>query len=146
MASHQWDPLRELITLRDTMHALLEDGCGRPRVSVGPDGVPVDVKETDDAFVVQVALPGVEPVDVDISVLGSTLRISGEFKDREPAGTRWLVRERRFGPFVRTINLPTAVSPERAAAEFHNGILTIHLPKVAAARPKTIPVRAGSAG
>lgn len=143
MATNRWDPWRDLVTLRDAMNTLLEDGLTRPRAGfAAATEVPVDIKETEDAYVVMAVLPGTEPADVEISVLGDMLRISGEFKDREPEGTRWLMRERRFGPFARAIGLPTAVNAERAAAEFSNGILSIHLPKVDAARPKTIPVRA----
>lgn len=147
MATNRWDPWRDLATLRDAMHTILEDGLTRPRPGfiVTTADVPVDVKETEDAYVVLAALPGVEPADVEISVLGDTLRISGEFKDREPEDTRWLMRERRFGSFTRTIGLPTAVNSERASAQFSNGILSIQLPKVDAARPRTIPVRMAGA-
>ncbi len=144
MSTNRWDPRRDIVTLREAMNTLLEDSFVRPRAGLlaFTGAIPVDVKETPDEFVVSIPLPGIEPGDVEISVLGDSLRVAGEFKDREPEDSRWLLRERRFGQFERSIALPTAVSADQATADFDAGILTIHLPKAEQARPKTIPVRA----
>ena len=143
MSTNRWDPWRDIVTLREAMNTLLEDSFVRPRAGIMAftGAIPVDVKETAEEFVVYIPLPGIQPEDVEISILGDSLRISGEFKDREPAETRWLARERRFGQFERVVALSTAVSADAASADFDAGILTIHLPKAEQARPKTIPVR-----
>ncbi|HUZ02870.1 MAG TPA: Hsp20/alpha crystallin family protein [Thermomicrobiaceae bacterium] len=144
MSTNRWDPWRDIVTLREAMNTLLEDSFVRPRAGLMAftGAIPVDVKETADEFVVFIPLPGIEPADVEISILGDRLRVAGEFKDRETEDTRWLLRERRFGQFERSIGLPTAVSPDQARADFDAGILTVRLPKAEQARPKTIPVRA----
>ena len=144
MSTNRWDPWRDIVTLREAMNTLLEDSFVRPRAGLMAftGAIPVDVKETADEFVVYIPLPGIEPADVEISILGDRLRVAGEFKDRETEDTRWLLRERRFGQFERSIGLPTAVSADQASADFDAGILTVRLPKAEQARPKTIPVRA----
>lgn len=147
MSVNRWDPWRDLVSLREAMNGLLEESFVRPRPMTIPGGngfVPLDLKETGDAFSVSVPLPGVDPEDVDISVLGDQLRISGEFKqETEQSGgeQRWLIKERRSGRFERAISLPSAVVADRAEARFDKGILTITLPKADEARPKSIPVR-----
>lgn len=148
MVTTGWDPWRELVTLRGAVHTLLGDGAIVPRAGNGlaQDLVPIDVLETADAFVVQLPLPGVEPSDVAITVLRDHLRISGELPADEPGEGRWLLRERRFGPFERSLTLPAPVSAERAVAEFNQGVLTIRLPKADEVRPKTIPVRTVAKG
>ncbi|MBX6342787.1 MAG: Hsp20/alpha crystallin family protein, partial [Thermomicrobiaceae bacterium] len=98
MSTNRWDPFREIVTLRDTMNALFEESMTRPRAGLMAltGAVPIDVKDRADEYVVYVPLPGARPEDVEISVLGESVRVSGELKDREPEreGERWLARER----------------------------------------------------
>jgi HSP20 family protein len=149
MSLTRWDPLREILTLREAMNSLLEESMTRPRAGLMAmtGSVPIDVREMSDAYVVTVPLPGVSPEDVEISVLGNSVRIAGEFKDHEPEesqGSRWLVRERRFGRFERAVTLPAPVSADQASADFSDGILTVRLPRAEESRPKSIPVRGGA--
>lgn len=161
MSVNRWDPWRDIVSLREAMNSLLEESFVRPRAGYlplsGALGVPMDVQETEDAFVATLALPGVDPEAVEISVLGDQLRVSGEIKDNRNTSSansangangtnganeaRWLLRERRFGRFERTITLPAAPAADQASADFDKGILTIRLPKAESARLKTIPVR-----
>ena len=155
MSSTRWDPWGDIVTLREAMNNLLEESFvsrGRPGDPVAPSpttagavGLALDVREMGDAFEVTASVPGVSPDNVEITVLGDRLRIRGERKgETEPAaadGGRWVLRERRYGPFERTVNLPTAVKPDAASAEFKDGVLTIRLPKADEAQPRTIPVR-----
>jgi HSP20 family protein len=109
----------------------------------------LDVRETPEQFVITASVPGVPPADIDISVLGDTLRIRGHRKEEieEPSeGSRWILRERRFGAFERTVSLPSMVDAEGAAADFKEGVLTITLPKADFAKPRSIPVRGAPAG
>jgi HSP20 family protein len=148
----RWDPWNEMLSLREAMNNLLEESFVRPRggaTQAGGVGLAVDVREDADTFTVKASVPGVDPADVDITVLGDTVRIHGERRsetEREGGeGQRWLVRERSVGTFDRAIALPTAVDPEGANAEFKDGVLTITLPKAETAKPRSIPVRgAGS--
>ncbi len=149
MSSTRWDPLRDISGFREAMNNLFEEGMLLPRGGMAtPGSIPLDVRETRDRYIITAPLPGVTVNDVDISVLGSNVRISGEIKDRdahaeqEPAHeSRWLLRERRFGRFERSVTLPTSVDSQHAAAEFKDGVLTIELPKVDEAQPKTIRIR-----
>lgn len=149
MSTSRWDPLSDIVSLREAMNNLLEESFVRPRNA--PPGVPaglaVDVRETNDAFVVTASVPGVSPNDVDITVLGETLRIRGQRREEHEdsgEGGRWLLRERRFGAFERTISLPSAIRSGAAEADFKDGVLTITLPKAEEAKPRSIPVRAGA--
>jgi HSP20 family protein len=147
MSIQRWDPWRDLISLREAMNSLLEESFVRPRAGTpATGGMPIDLRETDGAYIVETIVPGAKPEQVDISVLGDTLRISAEITDvGERQGETWLIRERRFGRFERALTLPMQVKAEQASAEFTDGVLRITLPKAEAARPRSIPVR-GSAG
>ena len=149
MSIQRWDPWRDIVSLREAMNSLLEESFVRPRAGMAAmtGGMALDLSETDEAYTVKTTVPGAKPEDVDISVLGDTLRISAEVKaDQERQGEKWLVRERRFGHFERAVTLPSNVKADEAQAEFDNGVLTITLPKAEAARPRQIQVRAGGAG
>ena len=152
MSISRWDPLGELVSLREAMNNLLEESFVRPRQGGTPGqaaGLAVDVRETPDAFVVTASVPGVSPEEVDITVLGDVLRIRGERRDdrqEEGQNGRWLIRERRFGAFERVVSLPTGVKSDAATADFKDGVLTITLPKAEEAKPRSIPVRGSGAG
>lgn len=149
MSSARWDPWSELVTLREAMSTMLEEGHVRPReTDAAKAGLAVDVRDLPDRFVVTASVPGVDPDDVEISILGEALEIRGQRRDATDAagdGGRWLVRERRFGTFERTLALPGLVRAEGAEADFKNGVLTVVLPKAESAKVRVIPVRAGQA-
>ncbi len=91
---------------------------------------PVDIVENKDGFTVHVDLPGVNAADVDVSMDGSVLSISGERQAegfRDAAGVQRL--ERPSGQFFRRFTLPATISAEGVAAKFANGILEISIPK-----------------
>jgi len=142
----RWDPFAELDQVRHAMDRIFGDFRPfRPDTGAEVGYIPLDVSETDDAFEVQAALPGVKPDDVEIQVHGDTVTIKGEAKEEsEERGKNWLRRERRYGMFARSFTLPTAIDAEKAAADFQDGVLKLHLPKSEAERPKTIKVGTGS--
>lgn len=147
MSIQRWDPWRDIVSLREAMNSLLEESFVRPRAGMAAmtGGMAVDLSETDDGYTIKTTVPGAKPEDVDISVLGDTLRIVAEVKaDEERHGEKWLVRERRFGHFERTVSLPSNVKADEAQAEFENGVLTITLPKAEVARPRQIQVKGAS--
>ena len=89
----------------------------------------------------EAALPGVKPEDVDISLLGDTLTISGrtsEEKSSEEDGYSY--REIRRGSFSRTLTLPRGVKSEAAEASFDNGLLRLSFPKAEEAKPRQIKI------
>jgi HSP20 family protein len=99
--------------------------------------------EKDDKFVVRAELPGMKREEIDVSVVGNTLTISGERKaETEVKDEDYYRCELCYGKFSRSIGLPSAVDPTKVEAEYENGILEITLPKVEAAKPKKISVKA----
>ena len=140
----RWEPLREMMTLRQAMDRLFEDSFVRPvgLSSVSAADVAIDLKETDTDVVVKAELPGVEPDEVDVSIMEGVLVIKGEHKEeKEEKEANYYSRELRYGSFSRSINLPAAINAEKAEAVFENGILTLTLPKTEEAKPKQIKVK-----
>lgn len=146
MSITRWDPWGDMISLRDAMDRLMSESFVRTQegAGAGAASLAIDVREERDQFVVMAPVPGVQPDDVEISVLGDTLRIRGERRESRQEGgedTHWILREQHFGSFERTVRLPTSVKADQANAEFADGILTITLPKAEHARERKIPVR-----
>ena len=150
MAIELWDPFREAISLRDAMNTLLQESFVRPGGLSAPTSLatlPLDVSETEDAFVVKASLPGIKPEDVQITVQGDTLTIRGESKaEEDKKGQHWHLRERRFGAFQRSVSLTTPVNADQAQAHYEHGVLTLTLPKSEAAKPRQIKIGGTSQG
>ncbi len=148
MITRRPGPFGELLSLRQAMDRLFEDSFVRPGAwgAEGNGGVlPLDIYRTSDALVVKAALPGVKPEEVQVTVEGDTLTISGEFKDEHEESERgYLFRELRRGSFSRTVTLPGDVSPDQASAHYEHGVLTLTLPKREEARPRQIRITATS--
>ena len=103
-----------------------------------------DVSETADAFQVRMDVPGMKPDDITVQVTGDSVHISGERKEqKEVDKVRTYHRlECRSGMFSQTLRLPSAVNEEKVQAEFHDGVLTVTLPKTEATRIRTVKVKA----
>ena len=86
-------------------------------------------------------MPGVDPKQIEISMLGKTLTLSGERSLENGKNQTWHRRERGAGRFLRTIELPVDVDVNKVRAESKNGLLWITLPKVATAKPKKIDIK-----
>jgi HSP20 family protein len=95
---------------------------------------PVDMKETETAYVLHAELPGLTREDIDVEVRGGMLLLAGhKAEDRDDHGAAYRISERRFGRFERIFPLPPQVDPGRIEARFREGVLTITLPKTARA-------------
>jgi HSP20 family protein len=143
MAIQHWEPLREMVSLRDAMNSLLQESFVRPVGLMGNGAalLPLDIAETEDEFIVKASLPGVRPEDVHITARGDTLTIRGEMKaEEEKKGEHYHLRELRQGRFQRSVTLSTPISADKAQAQFENGILTLKLPKAEEAKPKEIKI------
>ena len=140
----RWEPMREMMTLREAMDRLFDDAFTRPLSFSGVSASPaIDMYQTSDEVVVKAALPGLKANDVDITITGETLTLRGEYKqETEQKDTNYNIREQRSGSFERSLLLPTDVKADKAKADFENGILTITLPKAEEVKPKTITVKA----
>jgi HSP20 family protein len=141
----RWEPVREMMTLREAMDRLFDDAFTRPiNLRDGGWSAPaIDMYQTDDEIVVRAALPGFKADEVQINVTGDVLTLRGEMKQQEEKKERaWHIREHRWSSFERSVALPTEVMADKAVADFENGILTISLPKAEEVKPKTITVKA----
>jgi HSP20 family protein len=102
----------------------------------------LDVRETDEEYLVLVDLPGVNSDEVTIEVSDQVLSISGS---RAPVETgEAQLSERPHGSFVRTLTLPQGVDEEKIVANYCDGVLELHVPKPAEQRPKKITIGNGT--
>jgi HSP20 family protein len=103
---------------------------------------PMDVYADGDGYVVELALPGVKPDDVEMQLTGTTLSISGAFKPTAPEGHRCLVSQRPVGPFRVAVSLPDAADAAPVKATCADGLLRLEVPKSEASKPRRIVVNA----
>jgi HSP20 family protein len=99
---------------------------------------PVDIEETDDAYVIEAELPGVKREDIDIELEGNELQVSGEVKQREGKFRR---RTRRVGRFELRVALPDGVDGSAVDAKLDHGVLTVRVPKAEKAQRRKIDVK-----
>jgi HSP20 family protein len=96
---------------------------------------PIDMSEDDKAYKITAELPGLDAKDVDVSVSGDMLVLKGEKRqEKEEKDKNYYFSERAFGSFRRAFELPASVDREKVAADYSKGVLTITLPKTAAAQ------------
>jgi HSP20 family protein len=101
----------------------------------------LDVSEDKDNIYVRAELPGMKKEDIDLSLHGDTLSLSGERKSEQELKEAEVYRaERFFGRFQRTVSLPTAVAADKIKAQYKDGVLTVTLPKAEEAKPRHIDV------
>lgn len=145
MTMQRWEPFREMMTLRNAMDRLFDDSIVRPSVyqSGQEAGVALDIFQTANDVVVKASLPGYKPEEVDISITGDTLTIKGEHQEeKETQEKNYLLQERHYGSFSRSITIPVEVKNDKAEASFEDGVLTLTLPKAEEVKPRQIKVKA----
>ena len=146
MSLVRWEPFRDLVSLRDAMERMAEEGFVRPwgrwPAFAEESVLPVDVYETEDAVVVEATVPGVKPADIDVRITGDTLTIKGETKsEKKVEQENYIRQERRYGSFCRVVALPGGLEKDKAEANFEDGVLTITFPKAEEVKPKSIKVK-----
>lgn len=103
----------------------------------------LDLTETDHEITIRAELPGVDPKDLDISISGDVLTISGEKKETTEKKEKGLYHsECRYGSFRRSLTLPATVHEDDISADYKNGVLTITMKKAVDTNVKRIPVKA----
>jgi HSP20 family protein len=131
-----WLPLRQL-------QRELERWSGPQSRGIGGGAYPpINVYNSEDAVVVQCEMAGVDEKDLDVSITGDTLTIKGTKRIDEPDDARYIQRERGWGEFTRTVVLGESVDGDKISANLSGGVLTVRLPKSAAAKPRQIEVNA----
>jgi len=145
MANHitRWDPFREAVTLREAMDRLFEDSYvpARRRAEQREQAwrLPLDAYITAEEIVIVANMPGVKPEHVEITIEGDTLTIKGE-RPAPIENVNYVLQERTYGKFQRTLNINIPVDANKAEAKFEDGLLTLVVPKAEAVKPKTIQV------
>lgn len=138
-------PFSEFIPLREAMDRMYDENMLRPlRIGKGKhEAVPaIDLYTTPEAVIAEVALPGVDPDKVDITIADDVVTVTGSFKeeDKETTEAGFVHKELDRGVFSRVFSLPAAVDTEAAKAMFKEGILTLTLPKTVQVKPKHVKV------
>ncbi len=138
----RWDPWKDL---RDEIDRVFDSFFGRYPTVSGEHKVyfipAIDVEETENEYIVKAELPGLSKEDIKISLRENSVTISGERKkEKEEKGKTYHRVEMVYGKFARTIQLPDEIQPDKAKAEYKNGILTITLPKSEKSKPREIEI------
>jgi HSP20 family protein len=131
-----WDPCRELAALERSTDRLFREAPRRRRLTYPP----LELVDDGDIVTITAELPGVDKDEVELTVLGDTLTITGEKKLPAEGGVNYIRHERPHGKFHRLIDLPYSVAQDRIKASYKDGILTIKLPKAEEAKPRQITV------
>lgn len=108
-----------------------------------PSQIKLELKESDDGYLLQAELPGVAKEDIHVDVHGKLVTLKAEIRQHDSQNTdeRVLRSERYYGSLSRTVELPVEVMPQQVVATFDNGILTLQLPKqTATPAPHRIPI------
>ena len=134
-----FDPLTEMRRMQDEMNRLFA-GVSTP---VAREFPPVNLWIGENSVAVTAELPGVGSDDIDVTVRDDTLTLQGKVEPKvDEEKVSWQRRERTYGTFSRTVQLPFRVDPDRVQARFNNGVLEIELQRPEADRPKKIQIRA----
>ncbi|MFW6076614.1 MAG: Hsp20/alpha crystallin family protein [Hyphomicrobiales bacterium] len=135
-----WDPFTEMRRMQDEIRRVFAEYEGQAATAGYP---PVSLWVGRDSVVVTAELPGVGADDIELSASDDTLTIRGK---REPGvdaeNIAWHRRERAYGAFSRTVELPFRIDPDRVQARFTNGVIEIELQRPEADKPKRISINA----
>jgi HSP20 family protein len=136
MSLSHFDPLANLRLFEDAFTRLVNEPA-----SNRPWSPAVDIFETENELVLKADLPDVDQKDIDVRVENQTLTIAGERKFEKKEDNKGFHRiERSYGNFVRSFAVPNSFDTEHIGAQYHNGVLSVTLPKKEAAKPRQIKV------
>lgn len=109
--------------------------------------LPIDVLESENAFVVRAAVPGVEPSEIGVQVENGVLTIRAERRlENGDENAKVYRRENAYGTFSRSLRLSDRLNTEEIGADYRNGVLTLTIPQVPEPKPKTINVNVSAQG
>jgi HSP20 family protein len=122
-----WDPFREMSPFAEMPSTFMPS---------------FEVKETKDAYVFKADVPGIKDNDIDVSLTGSRLTISGKREEEKKEQTdTYYTYERSYGSFTRSFTLPEGIVTSSIAADLKDGVLTINVKKAPEAIPQKIAVQ-----
>ena len=142
-----WNPFRELDEAQNRFHTVFSGfparlfGNGKS-IKMTDWSPQVDILEDDREYLIKADLPEMKKEEVKVTMENGVLSIAGERKVEKEEKTKKYHRiERSFGSFERTFTVPEDADAKKIAAEFREGVLKVHLPKVATAKPKPVEVK-----
>jgi HSP20 family protein len=138
MSLSHFDPLANVRLFEDAFSRFInEPASNRPWTPA------VDIYETNNELVLKADLPEVDPKDIDVRIENQTLTVSGQRKFEQTGEDKGFHRiERSYGDFKRSFAVPNTFDTDQINAQYHDGVLTIMLPKREAAKPRQIKVEA----
>lgn len=143
-AMTRWTPFSHSLATRDPLVRFMEDffnGEATQELSNRTWSPAVDIRETDDAYLVHAELPGLTKDDIQITLENNILKLTGERRFEKDVNEEQFHRiERAYGTFTRAFSLPSRVNGDKVKANFKDGVLTITVPKVEEAKPRKIDI------
>ena len=140
-------PMADVVTLRDAMERLFDDRFFRSLWTWDGEreAIPaLDLFTTPEAVIAKIALPGVAPEDIDVEIAGDVVTVRGSYKAETETTEGYLHKELSRGELTRSFVLATPVRSEAATATFHDGLLTLTLPKTEEVKPRHLKVEISS--
>jgi HSP20 family protein len=141
MAVVRWSPWSDLFDLHTQLDHAFQAPATASRNGVEYTSLPVDIQQTEAAFIVEASVPGFKHSDVEVTFEDGVLTIAGKRTTSETAkDATYLRRERRTTSVFRQVGLPAEVRADDITASFENGVLRVTVPRAQKAQPKRIPV------
>jgi HSP20 family protein len=139
--------MADLETFREAIERMFDDRPFRPLWPWNGESQrapALDLYTTNEAVIAKIALPGVKPEDIDVTIADDMVTVRASFKEEaekaETAEPGFVHRELGRGSLMRTFVLPTAIRPDAATATFQDGLLTVTMPKIEEVKPRHVKV------
>ena len=144
-----WNPYQELTSwhrdIDDLFRRVFSDNEESNQSSMTSWAPAMEALEKDGNYVIRADVPGIDPSEVEVSVLNDTLTLKGERKrSNEVNEKNYHYSETAYGRFERRFALPTGIDPEKIAAKFENGVLEVSMPLPQSATARKVPIEGGS--
>jgi HSP20 family protein len=137
----RWEPFREIATLQNEMSRLMSSIGANGEVTTRTWVPAVDVWENENELVYAFDLPGIPEDKISVELEDGALVVSGERERTQEASEENYYRfERRFGSFARTVGLPQGISEDSISADYHDGVLEVHVKKPEQPKPRRIEI------
>jgi len=152
MALVRWNPATELDAFRRQMDRLFDEMTGHgfagsrsEHRALTPQWgqLPIELNDAGDNLELKAQVPGINPDDLDVTVNRDSVTISGEYRHEDKDDNSY-GSEFQYGKFSRTVGLPVGIQKDNVQADYSNGILTLHLPKVEQAKNQQVKINLGS--
>lgn len=142
MALVRWNPATEFDAFRRQMDRLFDEMTGDRALTPQWGQLPIELNDAGNNLELKAQVPGINPDDLDVTVNRDSVTISGEYR-YEDNGQNSYGSEFQYGKFSRTIGLPVGIQQDNVQADYTNGILTLHLPKVEQAANQKVKINFG---